>query len=366
MSDVRVVGLSKSYGKVRVVEDLSLHVQSGEFITILGPSGCGKTTTLRCVAGLEHHDKGEIFIGDRRVSGPGHLVPPEQRDVGMIFQSYAVWPHLTVFENVAFGLRLRKMPEPQIAERVAETLAMVGMTGLDKRNATDLSGGQQQRVAVARSLAFRPKVLLFDEPLSNLDAKLRERMRLELRELQAKLGITSIYVTHDQTEAMAISDRIIVMHQGEILQEGPPTAIYQRPATPFLADFIGVINFLQGRVTAVGEGLTRADAQGSLPVHFTGGEQLPHQSEVTLGIRPEHVRLTRAATGAAVNTWPADVCQIIYMGEIVEVHVESAGVPMRIRLRPLEISGIEVGKGCFITVDPEQVLCWPVKAKAAG
>ncbi|HEX9898097.1 MAG TPA: ABC transporter ATP-binding protein, partial [Candidatus Methylomirabilis sp.] len=232
--------VSKRFGQTVAVDGVSLTIEPGELVTLLGPSGCGKTTTLRIVAGLETATSGRVFIGDAEVT---HL-PPNARDVTMVFQSYALFPHLTVFENVAYGLRVLKRPEAELRKAVLGVLELVGMPGLDARNPSALSGGQQQRVAVARALVMQPKVLLFDEPLSNLDAKLRKRMREEIRLLQQRLGITAIYVTHDQAEALAISDRIVVMDRGRVSQIGTPLELYKAPANRFVAEFIGEANFL--------------------------------------------------------------------------------------------------------------------------
>ncbi len=227
---------------------IDFEVPEGYFVTLLGPSGCGKTTTLCCLAGLECPDAGEIYIDDQCVAAPEQnlWMPPEQRDIGMVFQSYAVWPHLTVYDNVAYGLRVRRIGRSEIAKRTHETLELVGLHGFADRYATQLSGGQQQRVSLARALAYNPRVILFDEPLSNLDAKLREHMRLELTRLQQRLGITAVYVTHDQSEALVMSDTIIVMNRGHILQQGTPEAIYAEPTSRFVADFIGVHQFATG------------------------------------------------------------------------------------------------------------------------
>ncbi|WP_089942052.1 ABC transporter ATP-binding protein, partial [Candidatus Entotheonella palauensis] len=241
MARVEVRGLTKHFGSEVAVAGIDLSAPEGHFVTLLGPSGCGKTTTLRCLAGLERPDAGEIYIGDQCVAAPRQniWVPPEKRNIGMVFQSYAVWPHLTVFDNIAYGLRVRGIGRSEIAKRTQETLDLVGLSGFADRYATQLSGGQQQRVSLARALAYNPSVILFDEPLSNLDAKLREHMRLELTRLQQRLGITAVYVTHDQSEALVMSDTIIVMNHGRILQQGAPEAIYAEPASRFVADFVG-------------------------------------------------------------------------------------------------------------------------------
>src|ERR687885_785728 len=250
---IRIQRLEKVFetprGAIRAVDEVHLEVGAGEFLVLLGPSGCGKTTTLRCVAGLERPDGGSIVVAGRKVSGNGRFVPPHKRDIGMVFQSYAIWPHMSVFENVAFPLRVaRGIPGADIKRRVEEALATVQLAGYEGRMATQLSGGQQQRLALARALVRQPRVLLLDEPLSNLDAKLREHMRTEVRELQRALGITTLYVTHDQAEALSMSNRIAVMERGRIMQEGTPREIYQRPATRFVADFVGNANFLEATV----------------------------------------------------------------------------------------------------------------------
>src|SRR5437870_7653762 len=233
---VRATGLVEMFGTVTAVNDLSFEAKAGEFLTLLGPSGCGKTTTLRLVAGLERPDRGEVQVGGRLLSSAnsGLFVPPERRGMGMVFQSYAIWPHMTVFENVAFPLQEMRVPRPEIRQRVRAMLETVGLGGLEDRPAPMLSGGQQQRVALARALVFNPEVLLLDEPLSNLDARLREEMRFELRDMQARLGITSIFVTHDQAEAMTLSHHIIVMNAGRLEQHGTPEDVYRRPRTQFV------------------------------------------------------------------------------------------------------------------------------------
>src|SRR5499433_427727 len=250
MTSVTIKGLSKSYGgaDAAAVNDLDLDIGDNSFVTLLGPSGCGKTTTLRLIAGYMKPDAGTIHVGERLLSSPDGVVPPEHRGMGMVFQNYAVWPHKTVFENVVFGLKLRKVPAAKAREQVAATLALVNLSGLEARLPSQLSGGQQQRVALARSLVVEPEILLLDEPLSNLDAKLRERMRWELKDLQRRTGITFVYVTHDQAEAMALSDRIGVMHAGELLQCGEPREVYSHPANQTVADFMGLVNTIPGRV----------------------------------------------------------------------------------------------------------------------
>jgi iron(III) transport system ATP-binding protein len=241
MSQVKFVGIKKEYtAGMCVVDDFNLTIEDGEFVSFLGPSGCGKTTTLRMIAGLEKNTHGKIYLGDELVSDPQNklFMPPEKRHVGMVFQSYAVWPHMNVFDNVAYPLKIQKRPKDEIAKRVHEMLAIVEMTGLDKRMPNQLSGGQQQRVALARGLVMRPKVLLLDEPLSNLDAKLREKMRKDIRAIQQSLKLTVVYVTHDQIEANTMSDRMVIMQSGKILQVGSPKEIKANPANDFVREFI--------------------------------------------------------------------------------------------------------------------------------
>jgi iron(III) transport system ATP-binding protein len=263
MPDVELSGIAKSFGALRAVDGIDLHIQEGEMVTLLGPSGCGKTTTLRMIAGLEVPDGGQIRIGDttdfdadRRLN-----LAPEHRGLGMVFQSYAIWPHMTVMQNVGYPLRMRGMSNDEQRRRVGAVLEQVGLGGLEETPATNLSGGQQQRVALARALVFEPHVLLLDEPLSNLDAKLREHMRFELRIMQRRLGVTALYVTHDQEEALTLSDRVVVMRGGLIEQMGSPSEIYESPATRFVAEFIGKANF----IAAAGE-VTRNGGEASMPL----------------------------------------------------------------------------------------------------
>jgi iron(III) transport system ATP-binding protein len=288
--------LVKRYGAITAVDDVSFTVAPGQFISLLGPSGCGKTTTLRCIAGFERADRGTISIDGEAVTdaASGLFVPPNKRNFGMVFQSYAIWPHMSVLDNVGYPLRVQKRyARNVIRERVLDKLATVGLAGLEGRYPTQLSGGQQQRVAVARALIMEPKVLLFDEPLSNLDAKLRERMRFELVEIQSRLGIPAVYVTHDQAEAMVMSSRVIVMEDGQIAQEGPPEHIYAHPRSRFVADFIGLSNFVRAEVRDRGvDG--RWLVQSPLGRHWCTG-QGSHRpgDDVLLAIRPERISLAK-------------------------------------------------------------------------
>jgi iron(III) transport system ATP-binding protein len=287
VADVKISSVTKKFGNVYAVDKFDALIRDGEFVSILGPSGCGKTTMLRMIAGFEKATEGEISIGDQVVSkaSAGIFVPPEKRHIGMVFQSYAVWPHMNVFDNVAYPLKIQKIPAEQLKERTTKALALVHLEEYAERFPNQLSGGQQQRVALARALVAEPGLLLLDEPLSNLDAKLRESMRFEIKELQRKLGVTVVYVTHDQAEAMAMSDRIIVMYKGVIQQVDVPTRIYENPANPTVAGFIGLVNFLEGEAEP---GVIHFKQFGcSLPaeVSFTGPAQV--------AIRPEHITMSK-------------------------------------------------------------------------
>jgi len=303
---VRLERVAKRFGGIAALEEVTLTVPPGSLVTLLGPSGCGKTTTLRIVAGLEQPTSGRIWIGEREVTG----LPPSGRNVTMMFQSYALFPHLSVFENVAYGLRVSRRPAAEIRRRVEGALALVGLPGFEGRQPGQLSGGQQQRVALARAIVMEPEVILFDEPLSNLDAKLRKRVRGELRHLQRRLGITSLYVTHDQAEALAMSDTVVVMNQGRVEQVGTPVELYRRPATRFVADFVGEANLLPavyetGRVRLGGYA-------------FAFSQEGVATGAVTLMARPEAVRLERDGSGLRGR-----VATAFYVGAGAEYGIET-------------------------------------------
>ncbi len=274
-------------GEVTAVNGVSLEIQQGYLVTLLGPSGCGKTTTLRLIAGFEFPNSGRILLDGNAIND----LPPHRRDMSMVFQSYAIFPHLNVFENIAYGLNVQKRSRDEIKRRVARVLELVELTGLENRAPNQLSGGQQQRVALARALIMEPKVLLMDEPLSNLDAKLREQMRTEIRRIQKRLGITSVYVTHDQVEAMTLSDQVVVMNQGKIEQVGPPDEIYRRPRTRFVADFIGRANFVEGVVRERQAGHVLLDALGTTLTAPAPGDGFGAGEKAMLILRPEVVEI---------------------------------------------------------------------------
>jgi iron(III) transport system ATP-binding protein len=336
---VTVDGLHKSYTDqkraVAAVKGVSFAIREGEFYTLLGPSGCGKTTTMRCVAGLEHTTRGEISVHGKLVSSPEKnvFVPPNKRDIGMVFQSYAIWPHMTVFQNVAFplsaaGIRSRSK---EMRERVEEALALVELEGYADRFATQLSGGQQQRLALARALVRRPALLLLDEPLSNLDARLRDTMRSELRAIQRRLGITTLYVTHDQTEALSMSSRIAVMQDGAIVQEATPRELYEAPANAFVAEFLGVSNRIPCTVSETGAASAYAVETSFGLVHLMSSASAVTGSTGVVAIRPEHLRLHRGGQSTP-NSFAARVASIAYFGEQSECQVDVNGVTLRVRV----------------------------------
>jgi putative spermidine/putrescine transport system ATP-binding protein len=312
VSEVVLARLSKAYGHTLAVRDFSLSIAHGEFVALLGPSGCGKTTTLRMIAGFILPTRGEIRIGSRTVTAE----PPYRRSTGMVFQGYALFPHMTAAQNVAFGLEMRSVPKPEIARRVADVLRLVRLSGLGERYPKELSGGQQQRVALARALVINPDVLLLDEPLSNLDAKLRHAVRLEIRQLQHQLGLTTVFVTHDQEEALAVADRLVVMNQGAIAQVGTPRELYDAPRSAFVADFIGKSNFFEGEVVAPGLFRTRS----GLDIRFAGDAQ-PAAS--VLAVRPERMRILRADERPGDVNSVAGIARVVtFLGPTTESMIE--------------------------------------------
>lgn len=300
----------KSFGDVVAVDRVSLRIRDGEFFSLLGPSGCGKTTTLRMIAGFEQPTVGEVFIADQPVVG----VPAFERNTNMVFQNYALFPHMTVAQNVAFGLEMKRVSRAEINQRVTEALEMVRLPGMEDRRPKQLSGGQQQRVALARALINRPSVLLLDEPLGALDLKLRKEMQLELKDLQHRVGITFIYVTHDQEEALTMSDRIAVMHDGQVLQVGSPTEIYERPNCQFVANFIGETNLLEGQVMRRENGHVTVMIRPDLRIRVPAGEESAASAQVTVAIRPEKLHLLDEAPPHLENCLPGIIQEVVYIG----------------------------------------------------
>ncbi len=355
-------------GPVFAVNNVSFKVEEGELFTLLGPSGCGKTTTLRAIAGLDVPDSGRIAVADRVLferkgtSGRATNVPANQRGLGMVFQSYAIWPHMTVFDNVAFPLQVRsratRPSAAQTRERVERVLTTMELDHLADRQATKLSGGQQQRLALARALVIEPPLLLLDEPLSNLDAKLRESLRFELKRLQRELGITSIYVTHDQVEALALSSKIAVMSNGQVMQLGRPRDIYENPNSRFVAEFIGTSNFITGTVASVdGESVTVETTEGRLRVRSTTAVSVG--SDAIVSIRPEAVALSvSSASGTAPNEWSGQVVTRAFLGDSVDHVVQVGKVEIRNRSNP--DTSIEPGTQVSLRMDPDKLALVPV------
>jgi putative spermidine/putrescine transport system ATP-binding protein len=340
---ISLAGVTKRFGATVAVDQLSLDIAQGELVSFVGGSGCGKTTTLRMIAGFEQPDGGEVRFDDRRVNE----VPPRRRDVGIVFQSYALFPTMTVAENIAFGLRVARWPDAAVRERVAEMVALTGLGGLERRYANQLSGGQQQRVALARALARRPGILLLDEPLSALDAKIRQRLRAEIRKIQQDLGVTTIYVTHDQEEALSIADRIAVMRDGRIEQVGPPEEVYAAPRTDFVADFIGVANLLDCRVIGA-DGVVEWEGE-RFRVDLPPGVS----DRVLVSLRPEKVSLVGGGAGSPVTNRLAGTIEVItFLGPVVRVEVAVRGRAFWVDVGHREARQLERRKPVTIGFEP--------------
>jgi iron(III) transport system ATP-binding protein len=377
-----VEGLVKSYGSGRgsrasrlrrarageqsenAVDGVSFEVAQGALFTLLGPSGCGKTTTLRSIAGLERPDSGVIRLRDTVLFDPGSgvNVPANRRGLGMVFQSYAIWPHMTVFRNVSFPLevvpRARRVSRTELSQRVERVLESVGLGEYAGRQATKLSGGQQQRLALARALVTEPQLLLLDEPLSNLDAKLREAMRFELKRLQRELGLTAVYVTHDQAEALVLSSQIAVMRAGRIVQVGKPREVYTRPANQFVAEFVGVSNFVRGTTAAVSDGCMRIET-GEGALWSTDGTELPAGTEVLLSVRPESLEISAdSRAGTARNEWRGSVLTRAFLGDSTD-HVVGVG-KYKLRVRSNPTISIEPGREVYLRAAPENIVIVPL------
>jgi len=357
MAKVTIKDLRKEFGKVVAVDNLNLVIEDGELLTLLGPSGCGKTTTLRCIAGFEEPQSGHIYFDEQDVT----FLPPEKKDIGMVFQNYALFPHMTIFDNVAFGLRMRKVPKREIKRKVGEVLQMVHLQGYEDRYPRQLSGGEQQRVALARALVIEPKLLLLDEPLANLDAKLREEMRFFIRSVQKEVNITTVYVTHDQAEAMVIADKVAVMFEGKIRQIGKPDEIYKYPVDQRVANFIGLVNLVPGKVE-------KFHLKGLYSIKISTGDiirckyegNLSQGDKIVLIIRPESIKLAPIEEKVAKlgNCFEAEVKEKVYLGNVMDYRLRLAN-STEIRVQEDPWISFEVGEKVLATFSPEQT--WLIK-----
>jgi iron(III) transport system ATP-binding protein len=355
--------ITKTFGKIQAADDVTFSVGKGEMVTLLGPSGCGKSTTLRCVAGLETIDAGQIIMdGELVSSAKEHIsIPPERRDIGMVFQSYAVWPHMTVWGNVAYPLQVHKVPKEEVDSRVRQMLSLVSLSEMVDRNVTKLSGGQQQRVVLARALVHNPRILLFDEPLSNLDARLRVSMRFEIRQLQQRVGISALYVTHDQTEAMVLSDRVIVMNKGQIEQVGHPLEIYRKPVSAFVASFFGEVNFIEGTIAPFEEPAQRVpvEVQAHGKTQMLSAFPQPGMKagdRVYVCIRPQDIEV--GSESAEVGGMPAmkgKVSRIVHMGSHVEYCIDVGEIQLNCHC--VHDLGSTLGTAVKVVLKPERCIC---------
>ncbi|HOX38519.1 MAG TPA: ABC transporter ATP-binding protein [Candidatus Brocadiia bacterium] len=353
MVSITLKNLTKRFGSVTAVDRLNVRIAAGELFFLLGPSGCGKTTVLRCIAGFNIPDEGEILFDDKPVA----RLAPQARNAAMVFQNYALWPHMTVGDNVAYGLEVRKVGKTELKYRVAKALQMVKMEKYAERFPNELSGGQQQRVAVARALVVEPDVVLLDEPLSNLDAKLRLEMRSEIRRIHETVGVTMVYVTHDQKEALSMADRLILMNDGRLEQEGAPWEVYNNPATPFAAEFIGETNFIKCRIRKISGGAMLQAAFGE--IQAAGAGSASDGADVICSIRPEHVELVAPDGGDAPNTFAAKVLSVTYLGETEQALLDAGGE----RLKMLRLSPrgrpLHAGDEAKIRIAPESPVVFP-------
>ena len=346
--DVELVGVTKTFGEVRAVDNISLGAKPREFMTLLGPSGCGKSTALRCIAGLEKLDKGDIFIKGQRIND----VPPYKRSIGLVFQNYSLFPHMNVFDNVAFGLKIRKLNEKEIKEKIRKCLELIRLPGYENRYPSQLSGGEQQRVAVARALVIEPAVLLLDEPLSNLDLKLRIQMRVEIVRLQKELGIATIYVTHDQGEAMSMSDRVAIMEHGKIRQVGTPTGIYNSPQDEFIADFIGEANIFRGKILERNEKGVKILIDNNLTLFASAPEKEKKLNrDVQVFVRPEVIKLSKKRPRLR-NVFKGTIETIEYLGSYSKYHISlNDNQKIIAHTRNRDVLGFSRGKKTYIGWD---------------
>ncbi|MBT8369545.1 MAG: ABC transporter ATP-binding protein [Deltaproteobacteria bacterium] len=357
MAFIEIQNLFKRFKNVVAINHIELKVDQGEMLTLLGPSGCGKTTTLRCVAGLEKPDEGDIVIDGKPMLSQG-FVQPSKRGIGMVFQNYAVWPHMKVYSNIVYGLKIQKMSKQQINEKARKVLELVGLSGLEDRYPAQLSGGQQQRVALARALVGNPKVLLLDEPLSNLDAKLREELRFEIKSLVRRMGITSVYVTHDQAEAMVISDRIVVMESGNVVQIGTAQEIYAKPANRFVADFIGTMNFMPADVVDVLPDATgvnvRTEFSDKILCTTSGNMATSAGEKVYASIRPEDVEVFTKPPQAKENLFKGTIAHRAYLGNFLYFFVSVNDTMIRVQV-PHHLPQ-EEGQNLYLHLNPQKCM----------
>ncbi len=363
MFKLELKGVTKYYDQVKAVDRIMLQVEEGELLILLGPSGCGKTTTLRLIAGFIQPSEGEILIDGKLVASYTKMVPPDRRNLAMVFQGYALWPHKTVFENVAYGLQIRKFPKKEVRKRVEKTLEMMRLNELQNRFPQELSGGQQQRVSLARAIVIEPSLLMFDEPLSNLDAKLREEMRFELKELQKRLGFTSLYVTHDQEEALSIGDRIVVMNQGRIEQIGAPEEIYRKGISKFVVNFVGLTNFIAAKMSNRGpDGPLLSvvnDHLGNLLISKSSSfEDFPSPNDPFLiNIRPEDVVLFRKGDSSPKeNRFDGIIRSRSFLGSTIDYRVDVKGMILRVQAN--SSSSFQVGDEVSVFLKPELMTCF--------
>jgi len=354
MAILKVKNLSKNFGKVKAVQDVTFEATEGKVLSLLGPSGCGKTTTLRCIAGFENPDQGEIYLDNRNITP----FPPEKRGIGMVFQNYALWPHMTVYGNLAFGLQIRKVPKPEIDKRTRKVLSMVQLEGYENRYPRQMSGGQQQRIAMARALVFEPEIMLLDEPLSNLDAQLREEMRFEFTELQRKLGITAIYVTHDQAEALVISDKILILDQGKMVQFGTPREIYSNPKNKFVAGFIAVTSFIDGRIDSFTEEKKKVivKTDDGLVIHgFNNSFDIGKKVSVAMRMNViKFIQDENKSDKNTVNIFKGKIIQSSYLGNIIDYKIKVSN--WEVRTKSDAKYNFKVGEEVTFYLSPEDII----------
>jgi len=361
MAILQIVNLTKKFGNVTAIQEVNLKVEHGEVLTLLGPSGCGKTTTLRCIAGFEKPDRGDVYLDGKEIT---HL-SPETRGIGMVFQNYALWPHMTVYGNLAFGLQIKKIPKNEINERIKKVLAMVRLEGFEGRFPRQMSGGQQQRIALARALVIEPSILLLDEPLSNLDAKLREQMRFEFRELQKKLGITAVYVTHDQAESLVLSDKVVILNEGKVMQVGTPKEIYSHPSNKFVAGFIGITSFIEGFVESFDreKGYLIIRTKDDLII-YGHGSNLSVGEKVAIAIRPEQVKLFKSEIrkeGIRKNMFNGEIVQTSYLGDVIDYRIRLGDWVIRTSMSAER--AFKVGEEICVALSPENIIIVPEESE---